>query len=310
MKKLLLFLGVALLGISLTACNTTEEAYEAYVTVDINPSIGFVVNEQNVVANAYALNEDGEMLLLQLNLANKSVDAAMGEVIDQAMNLGFIDVDADETLIEIDALGDTEAITNQVRTMVQERIEAQMNDRALECQVQTRNYDSAYSQEAANKGVSPMQYRFMEQAMQIDPEILEDEALEMTPEGLITRMKNKTAVAAGIAQSLSEDFKTERDAIHAIYKPQIAALLEQIATAEAAGESTADLESDLSDLRIAMRAELQILINEYTSQSIAVRTALQTSYQARITANANKVAAYREAHPNTNANSTNTTSGN
>ncbi|MFA5741940.1 MAG: hypothetical protein WC874_03570 [Candidatus Izemoplasmatales bacterium] len=309
MKKLLIFLGIAILGISLTACNTTDEAFEAYVTVDINPSIGFVVNEENIIQNAYALNEDGEMLLLQLTLANKSVETAMGEVIDQAMNLGFIDVDADETIIEVDALGDTDTITNQVRTMVKEQLQLHMSNRALGCLVQTRNYDSAFAAEAANKGVSPMQYRFMAQAMLIDPEILEDDALEMTPEGLITRMRAKAQIAAGIALSLGEDFQADRDAIHDEYKPQIQALQLQIQTAEAAGQPTDDLVNAVNTLRAAMQVEIQALIGTYTTQSIAVRTALQVSFQARIELNAAKVAAYRQEHPTTNNGSTSAVSG-
>lgn len=292
MKKLFAVLGLGMMLLGLYACTETSP-YEAYVTVDINPSIGFVVNEQNVVKTAYALNEDGEMLLLQLNLADKNVEAALGEVVDKAMDLGFIDVDATETTIEVDALGETEKITEQVRNMVQEVLSDHMSDRALNANVRSRNYDATEQAAAENKGLTPMQYRLMNQAMHMDPELTEEDAIEATPQGLITRLRASNQVAA-IAQELKDEFQTAKAAIHDVYLPQIQALQDQIDELELTEGDTTDLQIQLDALKTEMHAEILAIVDEYISQSEPLMTAIQTQYQARIAANASKVQQYRQ----------------
>jgi hypothetical protein len=292
MKKLIIALGLGVFLLGLTACSEAQP-YEAYVTVDINPSIGFVVNEQNVVKTAYALNEDGEMLMLQLNLAEKSVEAALGEVIDEAIDLGFIDVDATETTIEVDALGETEQITKRVREMVQEKVSDHMSERALNANVRSRVYDTTEQAAAQNKGVSPMQIRLLNQAMLMDPELSEDEALEATPEGLITRMRASNQVAA-VAQELKDEFQAAKDLIHEEYDSQIEALVTAIAEATEAGTDTTALEAELDALKDAMHDEIVLVVDTYISQSEPLMAAIQTQYQARIQTNAEKVNEYRQ----------------
>ena len=295
MKKLFLALGLGIMLLGLSACSEAQP-YEAYVTVDINPSIGFVVNEQNIIKTAYALNEDGEMLLLQLNLAEKSVEAAMGEVIDQAMNLGFIDVDATETTIEVDALGATDSISERVRTMVQEKLSEKMSDRALNANVRARVYDSSEETAAQNKGLSPMQHRLMTQAMLMDPELSEDEALDATPEGLITRMRASNQVAA-VAQELKDGFLAAKDAIHDVYFPQIEALQAQIDELVASGGDTTALEAELEALKDEMHDEIVLAVDTYISQSEPLMAAIQTQLQTRMQANEDKVSEYRQGLP-------------
>ncbi len=297
MKKLLVILGVGLMLLGLVAC-AEAQTYEAYATIDINPSIGFVVNEKNMIKTAYGLNEDGEMLMLQLNLAEKSVETAMGEVIDKAMDLGFIDVEATETVIEVDAIGDTDKITERIRTMVQEKVSDAMSDRALNANVRTRVYGNEIATAAQNKGLTPMQYRLMQSALEIDPELTEEEALEATPEGLVSRIRANNNIVAGVARTLVDEFKVEKDAILAIYQPQIQELREEIATLTEEGEDTAILEAELAALLQTMRTELQAVVQTYIAQSIPLMTAIQTQYQARIQLNAEKVSQYRAGLPN------------
>jgi len=307
MKKLLAIMGMSLLFVSLAACGTVE-AYEAYVTVDINPSIGFVVNEQAMVKTAYALNEDGEMLMLQLNLAEKTVEAAMGEVIDKAMDLGFIDVDAAETIIEVDAVGNTDKITEQVRSMVMEQLESNMSERALQTQVRQRQYDSEFQTQAENKGLDPATYRLMQNALNIDPELTEEDALTEDPEGLINRIRTNNQVVAGVAQSLVDEFKVAKDAILDEYQPLIQALRDQITAATEAEEPTETLEADLLALQTEMRVELQAVVASYIAQSEPLMTAIQTACQTRIQEHAEEVANYRN-QLQINKNSSGTTSG-
>ncbi len=308
MKKLLMILGLGLFALGLVACNSDVEAYEAYVTVDINPSVGFVVNEQNVVKTAYALNEDGEMLLLQIHLEEKNFEDAIEEVIDESMDLGFIDVDAESTTIEIDAVGETEKITERVRTMVQERISEKMSERALTANVRTRTYSQAEQDEAGNKGLSPAQYRLMKQTMELDPDLTEEEAIDADAKGLIARMRNNPE-AKGIARSIMEEFLTAKKAIHDEYIPLIQDLVEQIATATANTEDTSALEAELQALKDEMHAELMAVVQTKITESTALKVQLQAQHQVRIEEHQARVEQYRQGLQNQNNTSKTSSNG-
>lgn len=305
MKKLFAFLGIGMLAAGLMACGESA-AYEAYVTVDINPSVGFVVNEDNMVEYAYALNADGEMLLSQLNLQNLSVETAVGQVIDEAMNLGFIDVEAEETVIEVDAVADTDKVADQVRSMIQSQFESKMSDRALQAQVRTRTYESAFADEAQAAGMDPAQYRLVQQAMNLDPELTQEQAQAADPETLMNRIKTNAAVAEQISVELRSQFLEEKNEIIADYEGQIAQVQSQIQTATQNSESTDELNQELTRLQAEMTTQLQALVQNYASQSVALKTQMQTEYVARIEANQAKVEAYRNAIQNQGNVTTNT----
>ncbi len=316
MKK---FMGMLLAGLVLLGIMACTEAtpYEAYVTIDINPSIGFVVNEKNVIQTAHALNEDGEMLMLELHLSDKSLDEAVGQIIDEAMNLGYINVQAEQTEIQVDAVGNTDAISEQVRQTVQDKLQTKMSDRALNANVQAKNYDAEFAAQASEHGVSPAKYRLMTQTMNLDAELSDDEIAQLDPEGMISRIRANTQVAAGITRELVDEFKAAKDAIHETYLPQIQALKTQIDSAIEADEPTADLEAQLQTLKDAMHLEIQAVVTEFTTQSQAIKTQVMTAWTARVQENADKVAQYRSGLPNnqtgsntTQSNSSNTTQSN
>jgi hypothetical protein len=307
MKKWFLILIAGMIAIGLIACNT-QTPYEAYATIDINPSIGLVINEQNVVKTAHALNEDGEMLMLELHLGDKSVDDAIEAIIDEAMNLGFIDVQAEETVIQVDAIGNTDAIGTKVRQMVQDKLQTKMSERALNANIQARNYDSAFAAEAQAKGLSPMQYRLMKQTAEVESELSDDEIRELNPEGMIARIRANTQVAAGVTRELVEDFKAAKDAIHEEYAPQIQALKDQIAAAEEAEEDTTDLVMQLDALKAAMHDELQAVIDQFITESQTTKAQIMTQWTARVQMNADKVGQYRAGLPNSGGGSMSTQS--
>lgn len=305
MKKWFTLLFIGLTATLLVAC-ANNAPYEAYATIDINPSVGLVINEQNIVKTAHALNEDGEMLMLELHLGEKSVDDAIAAIIDEAMDLGFIDLEAEETVIQVDAIGNTDAIGTKVRQMVQDKLQTKMSERALNANVQARNYDAEFVAAAQARGVSAMQYRLMNQTMEVESELSDEEIEQLDPEGMIARIRANTQVAAGVTRELVEEFKTAKDAIHAEYAPQIQDLKDQIAAAEEAEEDTTALVEQLDALKEAMHAELQAVIDEFTTQSQAIKAQIMTQWTARVQSNADRVAQYRAGLPNQNGGSSTT----
>lgn len=80
------------------------------MTVDINPSIEFMVDAENKVVSATALNDDGSIILAGEALVGKTSDEAVKAVVSIATDTGYIvkgDVEASENTVKISVSGDT-----------------------------------------------------------------------------------------------------------------------------------------------------------------------------------------------------------
>jgi len=124
MKKLVsLMLGiVAVFG--LAACTEATIAAESYyVAIDINPSIEFIVDEEDNVVSFNLCNEDAEILVAGVDFIGMNVDEAVELFIELATEAGYIDVDSEDNAVLITVLGDEEnAFVEQVRTRIKEKV--------------------------------------------------------------------------------------------------------------------------------------------------------------------------------------------
>ena len=69
-----------------------------YVSMRINPEIEVIANEEGEVISANAVNEDGEVVLSDLNLTGMTVDEAGEAFADKSTELGYIDVNTEPPL--------------------------------------------------------------------------------------------------------------------------------------------------------------------------------------------------------------------
>ena len=126
MKRILLALSFVLL-FTLAACaRTTDDSIqtdETYVTLDMNPAVSFIIDEDDNVVLVNPLNKDGEIVLFNLDLVGENIETAIDRLIGEAGELGFIDPDTAETLAETDVIGRDLDIKARVRARVQESLE-------------------------------------------------------------------------------------------------------------------------------------------------------------------------------------------
>ncbi|MFH0993088.1 MAG: hypothetical protein V1761_01925 [bacterium] len=292
-KKMLV--GVASLVISLglfVGCGTVA-AEDAYVTLDINPSIDLTVNGKDVVLDANALNEDGDLLLLELDLIGEDLEDAIAMIIDKAIDLGFIDIEAAETLVSVSAIATTAEYGETIRNRVMEQVNAAFQERAMMGKAVAKTQSGSTIAEAADLGTTPEKLNLAKKACELDDELTLEQAVAMETVTLMARIQTKNAENKGIAQDLKDEFQAARALIQDEYQPQIQALVDEIAALAAADGDTSALEAELATLRTEFQTELAALRDEYHTDSQAVREQMQTNYDARINEHATAVAAYR-----------------
>ncbi|HOP57141.1 MAG TPA: hypothetical protein PLH02_02300 [Bacillota bacterium] len=289
MKKVMLATTMAfalIAGLFLVGCDQATATDElSYATIEINPAVDLVLMN-NTVQTATALNSDGEMLLTQLSLNGLSAEDAVNDIIDEAIDLGYIDPETEGVTVQV-------SCTNEgTQTMLQEKINTAFQERGMFGRaVAAQNAD--YIAEAEELGVSAGFLRLVYRAMEADDTLLKEDALVMSTQDLIAIVKDNNGNVNGLSQELKDEFFAARDDLRDEYLPQIQDLQAQITAAEADGLDTTDLQAQLDALVAEFHDELALLRADYQLEGAALKAQVQSEIQARIQAHQSDVQAYR-----------------
>ncbi|MFU8792847.1 MAG: hypothetical protein ACNA7K_02380 [Acholeplasmataceae bacterium] len=281
MRKLKIFsLLVVLLGvITLSACALDANAQEdAYVTLDINPSIELVVSPREKVIYAGALNEDGELLLAGLEIIGLDLEDALDLIIEEAIYLGFIDTTDEEINIEVSTISGKLEAGERIHERAKEHVNNAFIKRAMVGRANDKAFDQEDVAEAETHGVTPGFLKLATSVLLIQDTYTLEELLEMTHEELTTMLKENQEANKQLMFSVREAFHTQRDAIIAEYQPQIEAIEAQLEAEDADVEA---LTAELETLQTAMREEIALIREEFVEQTQLLAQQMRLRHQER-----------------------------
>lgn len=105
--------------LSVAACTPTESEPQAYVSLDINPSIELTLDSENKVLSVHGANEDGQVLLYgEEGIVGLKVDAAVEKITELAIELGYLDEDNKVVQTNVVADSGEDAILSQINAKV------------------------------------------------------------------------------------------------------------------------------------------------------------------------------------------------
>jgi len=282
MKYVFSFLFVLSLGFIIAGCTGQAlevSADDTYVTLDINPSVELIVTPKEKVIYANPLNEDGELLLADLDLIGLDLEEAIDLIIEEAINLGFIDVDAEETLVSVSAISQNNTYGELIRNKVKENVNNAFLNRAMMGRAEDKGFTPEFIEEAEGYGVTPGFLFLAKKAVEVSDELLLEDALLMTQEELMTIVHEARLAQREVAQALRNAFFADRQLIVDEYLPQIQAL-------------EADIELDKTELE-ALVAEKDALVAQIAlgeGDLVALQAQLET-VEAQILADTDALAA-------------------
>jgi len=99
---------------SLVACSdssSAEKGTSTRMTVDINPSVEFMIDDENKVVSVTALNDDGSILIAGEAFVGKTPDEAVELMVTLAAETGYLvkgNVSADENTVKISVSGNSD----------------------------------------------------------------------------------------------------------------------------------------------------------------------------------------------------------
>lgn len=101
-----------LTAISFTSCSNAkpEEGSVTRMTVDINPSVEFMIDDQNKIVSVTALNDDGSILIVGEAFVGKTPEEAIEMMVTLASDTGYLvqgNVEASENTVKISVSGDS-----------------------------------------------------------------------------------------------------------------------------------------------------------------------------------------------------------
>lgn len=206
---------------------------DTYVTVDINPSVELIVNPKEIVVYANPLNEDGEVLLAEIDLIGLHMDEALDLVIQTAIELGYIDVAAEETFVSVSAISRNSEIGEKMRERAKEHINNAFKERVMMGRAEDKGYTPEFLAEAESYGVTPGFLFLAKSAVLVDDELTLEVAVTLTVQELQAILKDAKTEMREVAQALKDEFLAAREELRAIYLPQLEAITAQVEAKEA-----------------------------------------------------------------------------
>lgn len=241
MKKILTRL-TALIMVVVTAfilvgCgkDATFEVKNAYVVIDINPSIEIVTNEDGKVLRVTALNEDAQVLLVDVDLKGKTFEEAVDAIIELAKELGYID-QLDENAILFTVEAEEERTVEELIKFLQEKVNKFKDKHKLriECLIEQLSKDPNLVEEARDLDLSVNKLALIKAAIEINPELTIEEARKFPIKDLLKIIADSREDADGIVndENLAEYYKNKKLMASKITLKEVELLNEFIQSAE------------------------------------------------------------------------------
>ncbi len=261
---------VAILGtvFVLASCAETINAQDdTYLTVDINPSVELIVNRNEKVVYANPLNEDAEVLLASIELIGLDLDDALDLVIQTAIELGYIDVEADESYVYVSAISKDSELGEKIKNQAKEHINNAFGKRKMMGRAEDKGFTPEFLLEAETYGVTPGFLFLAKEATLVNDDLLLEDALLMTVDELQAILKEAKVELREVSQALKDEFLQARQVLFDQYLPQITALEAEITLKQ---EALATLNASLlekqealleatEETKIALEAEIAII---------------------------------------------------
>ena len=227
MKKrivaLLLALSSAFAVCSLGGCKK-KNPEASRMTVEINPKVEFILDKDNKVVSATALNDDGAVILAgEASFKGKTAEEAAEAVVSIATETGYIvkgSATVDDNKINISISGDT-SYAKDLYGKVEKQVEKYMKDNGINAKIEK---------------IDALTLEKLKELALKNPERTEDDVKDKTEEQLIAMIKLDRIETAELATEELKDayFKAKAYQIAIVNREETAKVIEGMGDAYAA----------------------------------------------------------------------------
>ena len=262
---LFLVIGCGLVGC--TEANTKESVSRlSYVSIRINPEIELVLDENKNVVAVNAINEDGELVLCELDLIGLSAEEAVEMITSKAVELGFIDINAEEAIVYVFAECDNEEEEKELEDKIHDKVDKFFDEKGIfgKC---TKEKVEEFKELAEEWQVSLKEAKLISRILELYPEMTLEEVLELSKEELRELVKEEKN-NHGFPNKVKEEYKEAVENIKEECKEyfelqkQLKQLEKQLKDETLSEEEKATLQAEYDSLK----AQYDVLIEEYKAK--------------------------------------------
>ena len=134
----------------------------AYVSLDVNPAVEYVLNRFDRVIHVYAVNDDASRILEGVQLTNKSIDAAVRETLNCIASSGYFE-DTKQNGLLIGTSCQNEQASEKLALRLEQSAQEETSNLHAEVKVATVTVSQEYVEEARNLGVTTGKLALVEQ---------------------------------------------------------------------------------------------------------------------------------------------------
>ena len=181
------------------------EAFEnTYVSLDINPSMEFEADDENVVVSYRAMNVDAEFLLEEndLELGGLPLDDAVESVIGLAVEYGYLDGADTEGAVMISVINRNQNREDEIRGMIETKTGAYLSASEMQTQLIIASATSQIRKQASELDLSVGKMLLIEKARAADANLTIEAAKELS-------VKELNEIVVGYNQAVIEGFRSE-----------------------------------------------------------------------------------------------------
>ncbi|MBD7910280.1 anti-sigma factor domain-containing protein [Clostridium cibarium] len=135
----------------------------AYVSLDVNPSIEYTVNALDRVIDVNAVNDDGQEIINNIDVENKTIDEAIKNTVSEIAEQGYITEEAGGIVISTSSedeknASDAEKLADELKTDAEKTLE----ENNLNAEVEALSVGRERVLEARELGVTPGKLNLVE----------------------------------------------------------------------------------------------------------------------------------------------------
>ena len=184
----------------LAGCGGGDSEAAARMQVDINPSVEFILDEDNKVLSVTALNDDGSLIIAGEAFVGKTAEEAVEMMVSISTDAGYLvkgELTAERDAITISITGD-DAAAQELYEEVKAEIDGFLEESGIYAVVE--------------RGEELKLEALRELVMKADPSVTEEEVAKMNEEQLINALKiSRIETAQLITEELREAYNVAKE---------------------------------------------------------------------------------------------------
>lgn len=215
MRKAVTVLAVAVViagGALFYNYNLKNDVKYNLVTVDINPSVGFMIDEDQNVVEVLTLNDDAVVAVEDLKLEGMNIEEAIDKVVDTSIEMGYIDELSEDNVVNVTTYLEDEKENDELNAKIRTKVETRLEARKVNSLVIKNGLDEEMKAKADEYDISYGKMLIISRATNLDKDLVEKDLVDMSIKEIQASIKAKSTEVRNQIKEYYNDNKDEMKA--------------------------------------------------------------------------------------------------